>query len=155
MDKEYVRQLLPEKPRGGLLQWTKQNCDGELGPGYLVWRSERVPVYDMDYLMTERSKPRYERAARCKCLCCNSEMLTEYSGTTLTFWIDECGEWWAMDPSGQTQPMGEHEDPEEYFTNTGYTVEVVDDGELICPMCYEPVRTIQERKLRGGRHKQI
>ena len=155
MDKEYVRQLLPEKPRNGLLQWTKQNCDGELGPGYLVWRPERVPVYDMDYLMTERSKPRYERVARCKCLCCNSEMLTEYSGTTLTFWIDECGEWWAMDPSGQTHPMGEHEDPEEYFTDTGYTVEVVDDGELICQMCYEPVRTIQERKLRGGRHKQI
>ena len=149
MDKEYVRQLLPEKPRHGLLQWTKQNCDGELGPGYLVWRSERVPVYDMEYLMTERNKPRYERVAACTCLCCGSHFATEYSGSTLEFWIDECGEWWPMDPSGGTRfdPEGE--------TENGYMVDIVDDGELVCPMCYEPVRTIQERKLRGGRHKQI
>lgn len=149
MDKEYVRQLLPEKPRGGLLQWTKQNCDGELGPGYLVWRSERVPVYDMDYLMTERSKPRYERVAACTCLCCGSQFATGYSGSSLEFWIDECGEWWPMDPSGETRfdPEGE--------TENGYMVDIVDDGELVCPMCYEHVRTIRERKLRGGRYKQI
>lgn len=146
MDKEYVRQLLPEEPRDGLLQWAMQNCNGELGPGYLVWRSERVLVYDMEYLMDECSKSRYERVARCKCTCCNSEMLTEYSGTTLAFWIDECGEWWPMHGS----PL----DPEGEVEN-GYTAEVKDGEELICPMCYEPVRTIQEKKLRGGRHKQV
>ena len=36
MDKERIRQLLPEEPPEGLLEWTKRNCDGELGPAYLT-----------------------------------------------------------------------------------------------------------------------
>lgn len=51
MDKEYVRQLLPEEPPAGLLKWTVKNCEDDLGPKYLTWRTERIPVYDMDYLM--------------------------------------------------------------------------------------------------------
>lgn len=155
MDKEYVRQLLPEKPRDGLLKWTLKHCTEDLGPNYLVWKPERVPVYDLDYLMDERKPTRYEKVAACTCLKCGAQMRTEYIGSTLQFWIDECGEWWAMDPTGQTHPMAEDEDNEEYFTDTGYVAEVNNGDSLSCPMCYETMTAIQAKNLRGGRRKQV
>lgn len=152
MDKELIRQLLPNHPRPGLLNWTQSNCNDELGKQYLVWRPERTPVYGMAELMTDNDwKPvRYERTARCTCLRCGYDFVTELNGHTLTFWVDECGEWWSLDPNGG-QPFDDEETAE-----SGYMVEIYGDGEnLPCPMCYETLFTIPANKLRGGRQKQI
>lgn len=153
MDKEYVRQLLPEKPPEGLLQWTIRHCDGELGPDLLAWKPVTVPVYNMSYLMGCSSKPtRPERAAECTCLKCGSKFVTERIGNALEFWIDECGEWWPLDPNGPLRienPFGEEEE-------CGYRTEIDGENEEVpCPMCYETLRTIPAKKLRGGRRKQI
>ena len=148
-NKEYICQLLPEEPREGLLEWTKNNHDGELGKNFLVWRKERVPVYDMEYLMTGRKKPSYERVAACTCLCCGSQFATEYTGSTLEFWISDDGEWWNVDPMSQIPT----EDEDRY--DGGYTVNVNDGSEMTCPMCWEILTTIQAKNLRGGRIKQL
>lgn len=151
MDKELIRQLLPEKPRPGLLNWTLSNCDDELGEQYLVWKRERTPVYGLEQLMTNDLKPmRYEHTARCTCLRCGHEFNTELYGDILSFWIDECGEWWSLDPNGR-QPFGDEDAAE-----NGYMVEIGGDGDtLTCPMCYETLYTIPASKLKGGRRKQI
>ena len=149
MDKELIRQLLPERPREGLLKWAVRNCEDDLGPNYLIWRTERVKVYDMDYLMGASKKPRSMRVAACTCLKCGSQMVTEYCGSTLKFWLGEDGEWWPLDPNGP------HPYEDEEQEATGYMVEVDDGGALSCPMCYETLTTIQATKLRGGRRKQV
>lgn len=153
MDKERIRQLLPEEPPEGLLKWTMKNCDDELGPQYLVWKSVNIPVYSMEYLMTDNSfKPvRRERVARCTCLKCGSQFITEKIGNVLEFWIDECGEWWPIDPNmnGPWKEMDER-------AEMGYRAEVDGDDEaLMCPMCSETIKTIPAKNLRGGRTKQI
>ena len=149
MDKEAIRQLLPEQPRPGLLQWAKVECSEDLGTDYLVWKSDRVPVYDLEVVMSGK-RPRYRRVASCTCLHCGAQMQTEYYGTTLNFWVDECGEWWALDPNA----MGHLFDDEESVEN-GYTIEINDGDAIVCPMCYDNVHTIQAKNLRGGRHKQV
>ena len=156
MDKERIRQLLPEEPPEGLLEWTKRHCDGELGPAYLTWKSVSVPVYNMDYLMGCSSKPsRRERVAECTCLKCGSKFVTEKIGNTLIFWVDECGEWWPLDPNG-TLGQGVINPLDAEDNDTGYRVDVDGDNEAMqCPMCYETVRSIPAKNLRGGRRKQI
>lgn len=152
MDKERIRQLLPEEPPEGLLKWTLSHCNGELGPRYLVWKSINIPVYTMDYLMNNDLRPsRREQVAECTCLECGSKFVTEKIGDSLEFWIDECGEWWPLDPNGplRIDELSTEED-------IGYRTEVNGDNEATqCPMCYETLRTIPEKKLRGGRTKQI
>lgn len=152
MDKERIRQMLPEEPPEGLLQWTKRHCDGELGPEYLAWKSVTIPVYTMDYLMNNNLRPsRKERVAECTCLKCGSKFVTEKTGNALEFWIDDCGEWWPLDPNGPGDPKELNQED-----TTGYQVEVDGENEVMqCPMCYETVRTIPERNLRGGRRKQV
>lgn len=152
MDKERIRQLLPEEPPEDLLKWTLNHCDDELGPQYLVWKSVNIPVYTMDYLMNNELRPsRRERVAECTCLKCGSKFVTEKIGNTLEFWIDDCGGWWPLDPNGplRIDELSAEED-------TGYRTEVDGYNEATpCPMCYETLRTIPEKNLRGGRTKQI
>lgn len=152
MDKEFIRQMLPEKPRPGMLSWVMANCDDELGDQYLVWHPERVPIYgEIKWFMTSEDwKPvRYERMARCVCLQCGSEFFTELNGQTLNFFYDECGESWPIDPNTQ-QPNVSDEEWED-----GYTVDITDGDNLGCPMCSGTVHVLSHRKLRGGRRKQI
>lgn len=149
MDKEAIRNLLPDKPRPGLLNWAIRECGEDLGPNYLTWKSVQVPVYDTEYYMTGRG-PKHRRVACCTCLKCGSKMYTEYNGSTLEFWVDESGEWWPLDPTGLTPQWDEENEAE-----NGYMVEVADGEGLSCPMCYETLHTIQAKNLRGGRRKQI
>ena len=152
MDKEYIRQILPEKPRPGMLQWILANCDDELGDQYLVWRAEKVPIYpDPVELMTPAKwKPkRYERMAKCTCLACGAEFYTELNGSTLTFWFDE----WPIDPF-RIPPWAEAEDPEDAVEN-GYDADINDGDNITCPMCERDVRVLHAQKLRGGRRKQV
>ena len=151
MDKEYIRQILPEEPPEGLLRWAFNNCEADLGPQYLSWKPVKIPVYEMEYLMDNHSGPkRYERAADCTCLKCGGHFLTELCGNVLTLWVDECGEWWPLDPTGGPQPF-EDEDQSE----SGYMVEVTDGDSLPCPFCYENLTVIDGRKLKNGRRKQV
>lgn len=149
MDKEQIRTILPEEPPKGLLRWTLGNCDDELGPQFLVYRPIRVPVYDMAELMCGGKPKRNVRAAECRCSRCGGHFLTELDGGVLTMWVDESGEWWPLDPTGN--------DPfeDEDHMETGYTVEIGERDNMPCPFCGETVRTIEARKLKGGRIKQI
>lgn len=149
MDKERIRQLLPEEPPKDLLKWTLGHCEDELGPQYLVWRSEKVPVYDLESLMCGYKPKRREWIAQCTCLKCGSQFVTQKTGNLLEFWVDECGEWWPTDPNSN----GPWDDEN---AEMGYGVDVDGDGEaLTCPMCYETIRTIPAKNIRGGRTKQI
>lgn len=148
MDKELIRQILPERPRPGMLPWVLANCDDELGPQYLVWRPVTVPVYDPECIL-ERRKPRRVRLAQCTCFVCGSTFHTELAGRTLSFFYDDCGSVWPIDPSTQ-QPSVDDEAWE-----NGYTVEVEGGGNIACPMCEDTVGVVDTRKLRGGRRKQI
>lgn len=151
MDKEYIRQHLPEEPPADLLRWTLAHCDDDLGPQYLTWKPNRVPVYEMDYLMNNNLKPkRYEKVAECTCLKCGGYFLTELNGSVLTMWIDDCGEWWPLDPTGGPQPF-EDEDQ----ADTGYMVELGNNDILLCPFCCEDLKVIDGRNLKGGRRKQV
>lgn len=152
MDKEAIRKLLPEEPPEGLLNWTLGHCEDELGPQYLVWKSVTIPVYTLDYLMNNDLRPyRREWVAECTCLKCGSKFVTEKIGNSLQFRIDDCGEWWPLDPNGPLK-IDEFSAKEEM----GYQTEVDGDNEAMqCQMCYETIRTIQEKNLRGGRTKQI
>lgn len=152
MDKEFIRQMLPNHPRPGMLPYVLANCDDELGDQYLVWRPEVVPIFgELKRTMTADDwKPiRHERMANCVCLQCGHRFLTEFNGSTLQFWFDACGEAWPIDPS-----IGlPYEDEESY--ESGYDVEIDDGDNLCCPMCQSDVYVISYRKLRGGRRKQI
>lgn len=152
MDKEFIRQMLPEHPRPGMLEYVLDNCDGELGEQYLVWRPESVPIYgEIKRLMTpEDWKPaRHERMARCTCFSCGAEFLTELSKSTLQFFYDDCGDVWPIDPTTQ-QPNVDDDTWED-----GYTVEISDGDNLLCPVCLNTVYALSHRKLRGGRRKQV
>lgn len=151
MDKELIRTLLPEEPRPGLLSWTKRHCGDELGHDYMVWHPKKVPVYDIGEAMTDNDwKPkRYERVADCTCKACGANFATELAGNLLRFWIDDCGEWWDLDPRGQCP----YEDEESYAN--GYDVEIESGDNVQCPLCMSELVTIQAKDLRGGRRKQI
>lgn len=150
MDKERIRQRLPEEPPEDLLKWTLGHCDDELGPQYLVHQPVRVPVYDMAYIMVgERSPKRKVKAEECTCLKCGGRFLTETDGGILTMWVDDCGEWWALDPTGPAP----YEDEDDLLN--GYMVEVGEGDNLPCPYCYETLHTIEAKRLKGGRTKQI
>ena len=149
MDKEFVRQMLPEKPRPGLLKWTQSNHDSELGEEFLVWSPERFPVYEMDEIMRGRSAHKKVRLARCTCHACESTFYTELNGGLLSFWMDDCGEAWPLDPFGDLMC-----DNEESWDN-GYTLEVGDADQIFCPMCSSAVSIIKSQRLEPGRLKQI
>lgn len=152
MDKEFIRQLLPEKPRPAMLPWVLTNCGYELGDQYLVWKPESVPVYgELKPVMEPKDwKPvRHARLAHCTCLHCGSQFYTELNKKTLQFFYDDCGEVWPIDPSTQ-QPNVDDDEWE-----NGYTVDIEDGDNVLCPMCFDTVFAISHRKLRGGRRKQI
>ena len=149
MDKEKIRQLLPEEPPADLLKWTLGHCEGELGPQYLSWKKRRVPVYDLDYLMEGIKPKRHMWVAECTCLRCGGHFFTECVGSELQMWVDDCGNWWPLDPT-MPSPFEDEDDLE-----NGYMVEVEDGNTLQCPMCCDILHTIEARKLKGGRTKQI
>lgn len=150
VDKEWIREHLPEEPRKGLLNWARSHCDGELGPDYLTWSKRRFPIYDMAYLMDNNTNPvRYEWAAECNCLSCGGEFRTEYVGDTLKMWVDDAGDWWGLDPI-----MGYPFDDDEGFEN-GYEVEVENQSSIQCQLCCTIAEPIKADKLYGGRMKQI
>lgn len=150
MDKEWIRQILPQQPPEGLLRWTISNCDDELGPHYLTWKPVKVPIYEMEYLMDNSLGPkRYELVADCTCLKCGGHFLTELCGSIPSMWIDENGEWWPLYPTG-TQPF-EDEDQVE----SGYMVELGEGDSMVCPFCYDTLIVTDGRKFRNGRRKQV
>ena len=146
MDKEAVRRMLPEEPPEGLVDWARKKCKEDLGGEYCIWKSERVPVPPtMDYIMEHNAlNPRKVWAADCTCTACNDWFITqkEPGEQAIRLATGEDGNCYTLDPGEPVDPyMG---------------IEINRDGDrCLCPMCQSRIQVINERRIRGGRRKQI
>ncbi|MGM9629003.1 MAG: PcfJ domain-containing protein [Faecousia sp.] len=152
MDKDAILRSLPEEPPKELIDWTLAHCKEELGPEYLVYHSERVPVLpDMADIMEYNSlAPRKtEWMAYCRCTDCENDFYTQKvrSADAIRLAIGEDGSPYTLDPR---EPYAE------YAWSNGICVEETFDGDnTICPYCGHQVTVIHSKKLRGGRTKRI
>ena len=79
MDYEYIRSILPKDPPVGLIEWTLKKHRSELGPEYIIYHCERVPIYPdiceiMEYQTTEPRRTTW--AAVCDCTACQERFVT-------------------------------------------------------------------------------
>lgn len=149
MDKEWVRQNLPEAPPFEICKWAVNHTDGDLGPNYMIFKPERIPIYPERKMIESAAswKPIGKaRAARCKCTICENEFYTEMAGPDPVFFIDDCGETYPLDPRD--------DDPEDQQCEYGYSVGAPDGSMMTCPWCGYDVQMINADRLRGGRKKQ-
>lgn len=150
MDKEWVRQNLPEAPSFDICRWALKNTDGELGSNYMAFKPEKVTIYPERQLIErpeDREPIRTVRAAWCKCSICENEFCTEMHGPDPVFFVDDCGCAWALDPGEDA--------PEEDTYEFGYSTTAPDGTLFTCPVCGYDVTMIKAARLRGGRRKQI
>lgn len=143
MDKEYIRRRLPEEPPKGMLRWALGNCRGELGGDYMIYRNERIrePV-PLEEVMENVTVGKKIWAANCTCTTCQEDFYTD----TI--------------PGGRGFRMLEGEDGNLYnwpgeLAEPGTVVEVAEGDFIICPNCFEKVRVVAARSIRGGRTKRI
>ena len=147
MDKETVRQLLPEQPPEGLVDWAKENCESELGREFCIFHSERfgIAANVAEVLEHNSLEPfRKEWAAVCNCTACGEEFITQKEPGENAIRLVQGEDGWTY-----TIDVGEPVDP--YM---GIEIHREDDT-LLCPLCGSEVRLIHTKKLRGGRKKQI
>ena len=153
MDKERVRKMLPEQPPRGLRGWALENCEDDLGPQYVTFRSETVPVYpDLREIMEYNSMAprRKRRAAMCSCLACGEDFVTEVlpGAMGIKLFVGEDGQSFTMDPGASTYTSEDSD-------SMGYTVELGEGDSFLCPLCFSEVSLIHKKRLKGGRRKQI
>lgn len=151
MDKEWMRKRLPEEPPKDLIRWTRKHFHDELGPEFLVFHAERVPVApDIQEIKEYNSlRPRrYEWAADCSCTACGESFYTQKvpGADAIRMAEGEDGTPYTMEPGS---------DNDIDLLNEGIYEESVDGEELLCPCCYSKVQLIHSRRLRGGRTKRI
>lgn len=158
MDKERVRQMLPEAPPKELLSWALENYENEFGDQYLIYRSEMVEIYPTIQELMEwdnRPKTKRVRAARCECFACGEEFVTEVlpGGLGIKLFIGEDGQSFSVRPGNPVPPdAGGTEDD---LDSMGYFVEYGEGDPLECPLCCSEVNLIKPARLRGGRTKQL
>ena len=148
MDKEIIRQLLPEEPPEGLIEWArKTHGKTELGGKYCTYYSERIPIAPSIAEVLEHNSMasrRKEWAAVCTCSSCQEDFITQ------------------KEPGENAIRLVAGEDGWNYVVEPGYAVdpymgiEIQREGDtFLCPMCGKEIQLIHKRKLRGGRRKQI
>jgi hypothetical protein len=147
MNKEAVRQMLPEEPSKELVEWARDNCENELGNEFCIFYSERLSVAPtlveiMEYNTLDSR--RKEWGAVCSCTACGEEFITQKEPGENAIRLVQGEDGW-----NYTIDVGEVVDP--YM---GIEVHREDDL-LCCPLCGSEVRLIHARKIRGGRKKQI
>ena len=148
MDKEAMRQMLPEEPPKGLVEWTRlKNGKAELGGEFCVFYSERMSIAPniAEVLEHNSLKPRRkEWAAVCNCTWCNEEFITQKEPGMNAIRTVTGEDGWTY-----TLDIGEPVDP--YMG-----VEVNREGDTLnCPLCGTEIRLIHSKNLRGGRLKQL
>lgn len=157
MDVERIRHLLPEHPRQGMLEYVKQNCNGELGPEMAIFNRESIRVLedyyeDMRMIMTPEQVEEAEKkikntwGAWVNFTCCNDDCFAGYVTKTI---FGEKGIIFAEGEDGSvfpgwvdgTNPMGE--------------LTVTEGDQFTCPFCGEVVELVHKSKLRHGRTYQV
>lgn len=147
MDKEYIRQHLPEEPPEGLLEWVLQNESAELGPEYIVFHSEQVPVMPSLCEIMEYNDIRPRRhvwAAFCTCTACGDDFITQKvpGADAINIATGDDGVPYTLDPGEPIEPW--------------FSVETAYDGEMFnCPICFRKATLVHSRKVRGGRTKRL
>ena len=148
MERERIRQLLPEEPPEGLLEWArKKHQRDELGGEYCVYYSERVPIPpDMTEVLEHNSlaSRRKEWAAVCTCTCCQEDFVTqkEPGMRGIRIVAGEDGWNYVLEPGAVADPYMGIEVHREWDS-------------FLCPVCGHEVKLLHKQKLKGGRTKQI
>lgn len=153
MDKEWVREHLPDFPSANLVKWAERNAREDLGAHFMTYRQEYVPVYRVQEMVgdSEDFKPiGRQRAAHCICSACTNHYYTKMAGTALEFWVDDCGQTYPIDPTVIDPTVAD----DDYDSTFGYTVEVAEGETFTCP-CGADVTLIKASRLKGGRTKQV
>ena len=148
MDKEEIRQMLPEQPPEGLVEWTKaKHGRAELGGEFCVYYSERMSIGPnvAEVLEYNSLAPRRkEWGAVCTCTYCQEEFITQKEPGMSAIRTVQGEDGWTY-----TLDIGESVDP--YMG-----IEVHREGDhLNCPLCGSEIRLIHTKNLRGGRKKQL
>lgn len=144
MDKNWMAARLPEKPPREFESWAKLHLAEEIGPEYLIFHAERVPVLPEFGEIMERNSMapvRKEWAAWCSCTACNEDFYTQkVTGLdAIRLAVGEDGVPYTMEPGESSA------DAVEYLS-----------GEILyCPMCGCQVELIHSRYLKGGRTKRV
>lgn len=144
MDKEIMRQLLPEKPPEGMLRWVRTQCQDDIADEYTIFVNERGrQAPEMWELMDNRTKGKSTWMTYCTCTACNESYYTQKVKGFRAFVMAE-GE----DGAFYTAPEGECLDGVNY-------IPVAEGDEMNCPFCGNKTKVIHASSLRGGRTKQI
>lgn len=147
MDCEFIIKNLPLAPSKELLQWVKAHCASELGDEYLLHSAERINLAPSFLDMLEydgNPKKRSVWASRCHCTCCTEEFVTQKipGADAIRMFEGEDAVLYELEPGNEIS-LG------------GYIVDVFDGERLNCPICLSNVTLMHNRKVRGGRRKQI
>lgn len=147
MEKDAILKMLPETPPHGLIRWAEENCREDLGPKYLVFSVESVPVMPTmaEILEYNSMAPRRSvRAALCKCFGCGNDFVTQYVPgpvKAIRMIVGEDGSLYTADPGCPT--------------DYDCAIDVGEGDALSCPYCGDEVQVIHAGKIKGGRTKQI
>lgn len=143
MDREYIRQRLPERTPKGLINWAERTQQDELGGDYIIFRGERVREQaDIAMLMDNCVVGKTVWATRCTCTACREEFITQkVPGADAFRMIDgEDGSMYTAEP-GVIEP--------------GIIVEIKENDYVRCPLCDEKCKAVSAKSIRGGRTKRI
>lgn len=144
MDKEIMRQLLPEKPPEGMLRWVQTQCPDDIKDEYTVFVNERGrQMPQMWELMDNRTVGKSTWRTFCTCTACNERYHTKKVPGLRAFIMAE-GE----DGEFYTTPEGECVDGVQY-------IHVAEGDEMYCPFCGEKTKVVHANSVKGGRTKQI
>ena len=144
MDKEIMRQLLPEKPPEGMLRWVRTQCPDDIKDEYTVFVNERGrQMPQMWELMDNWTVGKSTWRTFCTCTACKESYYTKKVPGYRAFIMAE-GE----DGAFYTAPEGECLDGVNY-------IPVEEGDEMNCPFCGSKTKVIHASSLRGGRTKRL
>lgn len=151
MDKLWMARQLPTKPPPGMVDWVLDNCAGELGSEYMIFKGERVAIAPklaeiMEY--NDLRPRRHEWAAECTCTACGDSFFTQKvkGHDAVRLAVGEDGMPYTLDPG---------ESYGEFIVDGGCIEEAFEGEQFICPVCLSEVTLIHAKHLRGGRTKRI
>lgn len=144
--------FLPEKPRDGLVEWTKRKHPEQLGDEFCVFRRESIAIYpELKRKMTQEDYEEFDKntkrrwGAACTCTACGEDF---YAG----YWSDKA--------SGQRGiSLMQFEDGticDGFIENDDDCAAGIGIGDQFpCPYCCEYITLIPASELRAGRTYQI
>lgn len=161
MDRELIRQMLPEIPPPGYEEWVRIEGSDDLDVNMMLFSAERVTLWPERTMEMDMSKYKPIRKiwqTRCTCTACGEDFITRHipkQGGIKGFAVyqGEDGMIYPLDPVDGVDPVADHE-----IDDFGYTSNILELGELDqlnCPWCLAETTVTHRSKLKGGRIKQV